>query len=274
MSLREVASATGLPLGTVKTITSRSGAFRDNETHRLLFTLPPVRKTEENLPAAPELPPQQVITGDNEIDALLWLRAVISTGQPQAITVAIEAAKKIKTPRKELEQRYRAYLRVNRPGDMFAEITSFDLGDLAGLASKSVEKSLLRIEADARFGSSLFSNTDAELFCISALDGLGFGRLISPGSAEIAARFIARPELMPNTLSDCLHELDYWNRLYWFRDCEGAPEATSRDRFVFGLLAEIRPRCRDEAKAVLRYLNGSDSRDTEEADAILDNLIG
>ena len=38
-SLREVAEATGLPLGTVKTLVSRSGAFRDNEQHRALFPL-------------------------------------------------------------------------------------------------------------------------------------------------------------------------------------------------------------------------------------------
>lgn len=37
-SLREVAAQTGLPLGTVKTICSRSGAVRDNPRHRELFT--------------------------------------------------------------------------------------------------------------------------------------------------------------------------------------------------------------------------------------------
>jgi DNA-directed RNA polymerase specialized sigma24 family protein len=40
-SLREVASLTGLPLGTVKTLCSRSRAFSDNPVHRDLFTLPP-----------------------------------------------------------------------------------------------------------------------------------------------------------------------------------------------------------------------------------------
>lgn len=43
---------------------------------------------------------------------------------------------------------------------------------------------------------------------------------------------------------------------------------------MFGLLAEIRPRDKAEALAVLRYLVDSDRKDMEEADAILCNLIG
>jgi hypothetical protein len=39
-SLADVASMTGLPLGTVKTLVSRSGRFSDNLAHRALFTLP------------------------------------------------------------------------------------------------------------------------------------------------------------------------------------------------------------------------------------------
>ena len=41
-SLREVAAQTGLPLGTVKTICARSGAFKDNPRHRAMFKLPEV----------------------------------------------------------------------------------------------------------------------------------------------------------------------------------------------------------------------------------------
>ncbi|MFC0668924.1 hypothetical protein ACFSKY_07860 [Azotobacter chroococcum] len=71
LSLREVTTTTSLPLGTVKTLVSRSGAFRDNEQHRALFSLPPIRESAETLPAVPELPPQEVITGDKEVDAVL-----------------------------------------------------------------------------------------------------------------------------------------------------------------------------------------------------------
>ena len=76
-SLSEVASLAGLSLGTVKAIISRSGLFTDNPRHRAMFTLPPRPSSRETLPTVPELPPQRVVTGDKEIDALLWLRQVI-----------------------------------------------------------------------------------------------------------------------------------------------------------------------------------------------------
>ncbi|MGG5826182.1 hypothetical protein [Aeromonas salmonicida] len=40
-----------------------------------MFTLPPWQ-SRETLQAVPDLSPQQVVTGDKEIDALLWLRQV------------------------------------------------------------------------------------------------------------------------------------------------------------------------------------------------------
>lgn len=190
------------------------------------------------------------------------------------------AAKKIRTPFKQLEERYRDYLRIQHPNNLFAALSSFDLGNLESLASSSVEKLRRQTEARARFGDRIFSYTDAEVFCASALDGLEPVSLGDFDSAEVAGRFKGRPELMPNTLTDCLYELDYWSQLYWLRnaverDCsDPAPEASARDWFVFNLLAEIRPRHRDEAKAVLRYLVAGDRGDMKAADRIMENLIG
>ena len=90
-SLAEVANMTGLPLGTVKTLVSRSGRFSDNQAHRALFTLPAARPSTQTLPAVPELPPQTRVTGDKEIDAVIWLRAVIDTGNPALIEKAMLA---------------------------------------------------------------------------------------------------------------------------------------------------------------------------------------
>lgn len=280
-SFREVAQMTGVPIGTVKTIVSRSGAFRDNPVQRALFTLPPMQITAGTSPAVQELPKQQAVTGDRDVDALLWLREVVSTGHPAQIDAAMEAAKRIKTPFKELELRYRSWLQAKHPNNMFAALSSFDLGNLEGLAKSSVKKLARQTEARARFGDRIFSLTDAELFCESALDGLEPWDGFDLNKAEVAARFRARPEQMPNTLSDCIHELQYWNDLYWLRNaCERyagdpAPEASARDWFVFELLAEIRPRHKDEAKAVIRYLNISGRADhRQDCDRIIDNLIG
>ena len=94
------------------------------------------------------------------------------------------------------------------------------------------------------------------------------------------ARFNAHPDLLPHTLTDCLYELDYWDQLYRLRNAvdrdasDGPVESTARDWFVFGLLAEIRPRDKAEALAVFRYLIASERDDMAEAEAILCNLIG
>ncbi|WP_421259310.1 hypothetical protein [Aeromonas sp. 602826] len=85
---------------------------------------------------------------------------------------------------------------------------------------------------------------------------------------------------MPHTLSDCLHELAYWDELYRQRrvcdtsgDYEHRMESSARDWFIFGLLAELRPRTREEAKDTLRCLMVSDRQGMPEADQILENLV-
>ena len=67
-SLREVALQTGLPLGTIKTICARSGAFKDNQALRQLFSLPAIQASTNTSLVVPELPPQDVVTGDKEIE--------------------------------------------------------------------------------------------------------------------------------------------------------------------------------------------------------------
>ncbi|MBJ9978420.1 sigma-70 region 4 domain-containing protein [Pseudomonas sp. S75] len=280
-SLREVAEITGLPLGTVKTLVSRSGAFRDNEQHRALFALPPISASTETLPSLPELPPQEAVTGDKEVDAVLWLRSIISTGQAALIERAMEGAKKIKTPLDALEKRYRDYLMAANPGHPFAAMSSFGFADLDALATRAIEQHRLRLEGAARFGDDLLADTDAEAFCIGALASLErSGPLLDFDKGQVAARFNAHAELLPHTLADCLYELDYWDHLYRLRNAadryasDGLPEATARDWFVFGLLAQIRPRNKAEALAVFRYLVASQRDDMPESEAILCNLIG
>ncbi|MCE0902584.1 hypothetical protein LU676_07475 [Pseudomonas alloputida] len=280
-SLREVAQITGIPLGTVKTLVSRSGAFRDNEQHRAMFTMPPISASTEALPSVPELPPQEVVTGDKEVDAVLWLRSVISTGQAALIDRAMEGAKKIKTPLNVLEKRYRDYLVVTNPGHLFAAMSSFGFADLDALATRAIEQNRLRLEGVARFGDTLLADTEAERFCIEALRGLrATGQFGDFDKRQVAERFNAHPELLPHTLADCLYELGYWDQLYRLRNAvdrdasDGPPDATARDWFVFGLLAQIRPRDKSEGLAVFRYLVASQRDDMPESEAILVNLIG
>lgn len=280
----EVARLTGLPIGTVKTICSRSGVFRDNQAHRALFALPAVKASGQTLPVVAVLPEQRSITGDQEVDAVLWLREVIATGRADLIEKAQRAAKKIKTPLLDLEKRYRNYLVANHPGNLFAALSSFDFGDLDALASRSTKKLTLRNEALARFGSvdALFADTPAEQFAIDTLAGL----TRKAGSfwleaSEVAARFKARPDLMPNSLPDCLHELAYWRELYALRDAEGgtgagdtSEQATAREDFAFVSLAHLRPRNSTESIAVINYLAAHERMDREETNDILLNVVG
>lgn len=280
-SFREVSRLAGLPLGTVKAICSRAGVFRDNPAHRQLFSLPPIRESGQTLPAVPELPPKERVTGDAELDAVLWLQAVINTGDAALIDKAMEAATRIKTPLKTLEERYTDFLRATNPGNPFACLATQGFGDLKGLAKKAIERNCRRTEAQARFGDALFDPTPAELFCIETLAGLEpCGPLHDFDRNEVSTRFKDRPELMPQTLADCLHELRFWSDLYWLRaavcfDCgDPAPEGSARGWFVFGMLAEIRPRTKEEAVAVLRFMVEEERMDMQETDAILMNLVG
>jgi hypothetical protein len=151
------------------------------------------------------------------------------------------------------------------------------------LAKSSINKLTQRNEAQGRFGDAVFSDTNAESFCIDALSGLAadwkYGKY---DDDKAAARFKVHPEVMPNTLSDCMHELSFWNKLYWLRNAsvpdgqyapERHPEVSARDDFVFRCLAHIRPRHKDEAIAVLRYLAEHDHMDRTETNDILSNLI-
>ena len=84
---------------------------------------------------------------------------------------------------------------------------------------------------------------------------------------------------MPNTLSDCLRELIYWDALYSLRHADdptcwdGYPEVRCREQFVFGLLAQRRKRSKSEGIAVFRYLAEGNRSDWNETKAILLNLI-
>ncbi len=278
-SLSKVSELVGLPLGTVKTILSRSGRFKDNPKHRAMFTLPEEQKATSTQPATLDLPPQQVVTGDKEVDALLWLRAVISTGQAGLIERAMEAAKRIETPFKELEKRYHDYLHVSQPGNFFATFGAIGFADLDSLAKKSIMREQRRCEALARFGDAIFDDTRAEVFCTEMLRGLDPRKyVIGYDKHEAAERFKQCPEYLPNTLADCLYELDYWSQLYRLRNAydsyyDTSPESSAREWFIFGLLAEIRPRNRDEAKAVLKYMRDHERTGMDESDDIMDNLL-
>ncbi|MCT7653972.1 hypothetical protein MBH78_02655 [Oceanimonas sp. NS1] len=171
-SFAEVATMLGLPIGTVKTVARRSGAFTDNPRHRALFTLPPRQDSTATKVAAVELPEQRTVTGDKELDAMLWLRETIQTGHPAFIDKALDAATRIKTPPKKLERRYAQYLATTTGNTMAAAFGSIFFADLESLAKRVREKTINRTEAAARFGTDdPDMMTEADRFCIRVLKG-------------------------------------------------------------------------------------------------------
>ncbi|WP_310461060.1 sigma-70 region 4 domain-containing protein [Sphaerotilus sp.] len=282
-SLKQIADELGVSSGTVKSWMARAGVrLGNNEALRALMTLPPIKASESTAVAlAPELPALEGVTGIPDVDAMLWLRAVIATEHPDHIAKALEAVKRIKTPPKELETAYMMWIRA-RQGDMAAVFASIGFADLKAAAKKATKDATTRAEGLARFGTAaaLLADTEAEQFCIETLHGLdGGGTLDGIDPAEVAQRFKARPDLLPMTLDDCLFELAYWNDLYQLRRpldyVEHAHEVYARERFVFAELAHIRPRTKAEAIDVLRFLaeDGEDRMDDEHTQAILENLI-
>lgn len=252
----------------------------NNLAHGALFSLPPMQLSDGTAIAVPTVPTQKVVTGDTEVDAVLWLREVIRTGQADLIAKARLAAAKIKTPLKDIEKRYTNYLRRAHPGNLGALFSSFGFADLESLAASAIIRGQRLHEARARFGDTIFNDTPAEQFCFDALKRVRKGkRGWGLDAAQVDKRFDARPDQRPATLTDCVAELTYWRELYWLRhavgDCGDTSEQVSaRDDYVFRMLSRIPRRDVDEAVMVFHYLTSNDGMDRGHTGAIILNLIG
>lgn len=258
--------------------------MQDNQAFRALFTLPPMQTSASTDLTVPETPAPKNETGDRELDAVLWLRDCIKTAHPALIDKALLAFKQIKTPPKELEDRYCAYLRAQSGGNPFAVIFGgFGFGDLEGLAKSTLDRQARKDEAMSRFGSidGLFAPTPAEAACKAALKGLRKKKDLLWGydHEKADARFMKHPELVPETMADCLHAQHYERTLYGLR-CASVemagdhwPEFQEHADFCFRQLAHIKPRTKNEALAVFEYLEEYDATDRTEGPDILRNLI-
>lgn len=87
-------------------------------------------------------------------------------------------------------------------------------------------------------------------------------------------------ECLPHTLSDCVDELSYWHELYCLRSSQGnedlSPPGYARKCFTFWSLGQIRPRTKEEAIAVFRYMadENADAMDRKETNDIQLNQVG
>lgn len=255
---------------------------QDNQALRALFSLPPVQACTSTALPVPELPPQQVITGDKEVDAVLWLSEIIKTGQQQLIYLAVVAVQRIKTPMQELQQRYRTYLvRQAECDTLTGALGSMELGELVSQARTAVARLNKRQAAIARFGSveKLLESTPAEDACHFALHGCERAEDIpdSVDRKQAEARFMKYVDLVPTTLTDCIHAMNYWRDLSSMRSpfdmSDGDPAAHAHDSFCFSQMTTLQPRNKEEALAVLAYMEDNYAQNRGHSPAILRNLI-
>ena len=284
-SITEVARVTGLAVGTVKAICSRAGTSRDNMAARAFFVLPKLVLSEATAVAMPAvLPEQKRVTGDLDLDAMLWLREVVATGDADLIATALQAAERIKTPAKDLEMRYANYLVRTTGNTLMAAFGSMGFANLSGHAKSVIDRQTRQREAVARFGSesAVHADQDTERLCIDTLIDLEPSGMFSDYDTEAAAAaYELQTAMRPHTLDDCLYELAYWSALYtqrsaWQNSGDDLPQVRARRDYLERCLSRLRPKNRGEALEVLRYLadDGSNILDTPNGEAILENLIG
>lgn len=114
--------------------------------------------------------------------------------------------------------RYTDYMIRANSGNFMAVLASFRFDDLEHIAERAVQKLALQQEARGRFGTDdkLFANTPAEQFCEDVLAGIGMDKLgLFLDEKQVDSILMKHPAVLPHTLADCLHELNYWSQLYW-----------------------------------------------------------
>lgn len=254
---------------------------QDNKALRALLTLPPIQFSEGTTLQVLTTPAPKNETGDRELDAVLWLQDCIRTGEQHLIDQALETAKRIQTPIKELGDRYAQHLMRTHRSSFMAAFGSMGFGDLESQAKSAIEKRQQKNDALSRFGSveSLFAITPGEAACIAALKGVKRDKqsLYFFDEAQAAKRFQKHPDLQPHTLADCIFARSYWSELYQLR----APfDGGDSDRAVqahkdhcFAMMAKLPPRSKEEALSALNEIETDELEDRSETPAILRNLV-
>ncbi|ELY3856763.1 helix-turn-helix domain-containing protein [Providencia rettgeri] len=271
-------------------------------THEQLFTIPnPSHSTE--LATIKPLPKQEKITGNKQVDAYLWVMRVIGLNEPAHLPKAEQALEKITITPKEAQKVYEEYLYQAgaHPFQVVFGIMGIDdPKDKIQKAREAIEKAK---QVRGVFGNydNAFEDVEAEKLIKSSQNYIddpfygwtkkeikqGFrkgGCDIEKEKEDKARGFV---DVLPNpeTLTDVVREMDYWNWLYQMRSSaekemgyqfagEQADYVYFRERWLETQLQVIRPTDREEAKAVWHWLKNSESMEyLPERDDVIDNLI-
>nr|WP_244631065.1 hypothetical protein [Pantoea agglomerans] len=283
---KAISRLTGLNINTVKSLCRRSGLFRDNPEHRVLFTIPEM-KYSTALAVPKPLPPQRSVTGHKQTDAYLWVLEVIKTGEPAHIAAAEDALKKLTITPKQAQERYTRHLQDQGAGWTAAFSTMWldnphhyisnarkqyeDAGTVRGVFGQ-LEGAFKPVEAEQRI--EVVYGPYQEIYCDCMTD-----------ERDKFTFTDVLPE--PYTLTDVIREIHYWEWLYSMRrtaykelyPASYGDENThlwDRCQYLDGLLETIKPVARSEALDVLKwYLAYPRYQDMNaDSDGVYLNLIG
>lgn len=256
--------------------------MNDNQAMRDLFTLPPISSSASATLTTPKMPLQKIVTGDKEVDAVLWLQDIVKTGNQGFIDKALEAIKYIKTPMEELGNRYAAHLQQTQPNNVFAALfATMGFGELENKANDAIKNAALRHEAMSRFGSeeALFKELPAERQCRLALKGMKADEYGFLNDEVAAGKFELRPALVPSTIDDCLYIIHFWDNLYKLRNavCSSYTDATieayAHETYAFFMLGQVNISSQKDALAAFNHIQQSGKSDWEEVPLIFSHLI-
>ncbi|MDI3441636.1 hypothetical protein QLG07_19405 [Erwinia sp. V90_4] len=283
---KAISRETGVNINTVKSLCRRSGLFRDNPEHRVLFTIPEI-KYSTALAAPKPLPVQRVVTGHKQTDAYLWVVEVIKTGEPAHIAAAEDALKKLTITPKQAQERYTRYLQEQGAG-WTAAFSTIWLDNPQHFISNARQQYEVAGRVRGVFGrlEGAFDPVDAEVL-IEDVYG-PYQDIYCDYMSDKPEKFTFTDVLPePYTLSDVIREIQYWDWVYLMRNAaykELYPDSHphedthlwDRGNYLDGLLETIRPVTRSEALDVLKwYLDWPRYQDMNaDSDGVYLNLIG
>ncbi|WP_312740839.1 hypothetical protein [Cedecea neteri] len=309
MGYKSISRATGVNINTVKSLCRRSGQFRDNPEHRVLFTIPEPKYSTELATVKP-LPPQRTITGHKQTDAYLWVLEVIKLNEPAHLEAAQAALEKLTIAPKDAQKRYTQYLHENGVNGFSIIFGTMMMDNPQHYIKNAKEQAARAAEVRGVFGSyeEIYHKlTPPEQMLEDALGWIfedsygwtegekqqgiiGGSRLLEMYDSRTAKAFETMADVLPEpyTLSDVVREFQYWEWVYRMRSAarkeinpdaydDGEGPVSERQNWLDKKLETIRPVSRDEAFEVLKwYLKSERHQGCMDADSdeVYLNLIG
>ncbi|WP_370688824.1 helix-turn-helix domain-containing protein [Xenorhabdus anantnagensis] len=278
----------------------------DNTAHKTLFTIPePCYSTA--LATVKPLPVQRKITGNKQVDAYLWVLAVIKTNEPAHLEAAEAALKKLKITPKEAQTKYADYLMKSGAHAFQIAFGTLSMDNPQGYIDRAKEQISEAAKVRGTFESyegALELTEPEKLMLVGELaeiyeagyywnekelaEGCMRGDRVHETEKlrKATAKGFAEQLPEPHTLSDVVREFLYWDWLYQMRnvaDKELNPGGYGDERYYVydredyleEKLVTLQAVNRQEAIDVCKWvLEEERFHDRELTDRIILNLVG